>query len=57
MTLWAVQALSGPVIPDPRAQSWQTPASARRILLNAVRIFLFRELAHWIVELRSLSEP
>lgn len=57
VTRWAIRILSAPAIPDPRGRDRWSCARPRRILLHALRIFVFRELEHWIVEFQALSDP
>jgi hypothetical protein len=48
--------VSAAVIPDLRGRNYWSCANPRRILLHTTRIFVVRELAHWIVEFQALSD-
>ena len=57
VTSWAIRILSAPAIPDPRGRGRWSCARPRRILLHAFRIFVVRELEHWVVEFQALRDP
>jgi hypothetical protein len=57
VTRWAIRILSAPAIPDRRGRDRWSCARPRRILLHVLRIFVFRELEHWVVEFQALRDP